>query len=157
MAKTITKLSASEQLALRNRAKAELERLEETLADEETKKMIDDFKERFSICEIVYKVILEDHQFNKYGVHKDRLQISMKEAPYALTYAGYDFDKDLLTNLFGAEKHVGKRSVKKLRDSLTHSINKRAVDELKTRKTELYGYMDGFLNKIREFDNEDAA
>ena len=42
----------------------------------ETKKMIDDFKDKFSVCEIVYKVVLEDHQFNKYGVHKERLQVT---------------------------------------------------------------------------------
>ena len=77
MANVITPLSAEEQLALRNKAKAELERLEGTLADEKLKKKIDDFKDKFSVCEIVYKVVLEDHQFNKYGVHKDRLQVSM--------------------------------------------------------------------------------
>ena len=81
----------------------------------------------------------------------------MREAPYALKYAGYDFDKEILASLFGAEEHVGKRSVKKLRDSLTHSVNKGAIDELKSRENELYGYMDSFLDKIREFDNITAA
>lgn len=33
------------------------------------KKKINRFKEKFGICEIVYKVILEDHQFNKTGKH----------------------------------------------------------------------------------------
>ena len=125
MANVITPLSAEEQLALRNKAKAELERLEGTLADEKLKKKIDDFKDKFSVCEIVYKVVLEDHQFNKYG-----LQVSMKEAPHALTYAGYDFDRNLLSNLFSGEDHIGKRSVKKLRDALTHSVSKSAVEEL---------------------------
>lgn len=157
MSNAVTPLSAKDQLALRNKAKAELERLEKILADEATKKMVDDFKDHFSVCEIVYKVVLEDHQFNKYGVHKDRLQVSMKEAPYALTYAGYDFDRKLLTNLFGAEDRVGKRSVKKLRDALTHSISKSALNELKVRETELYEYMDGFLEKIRVFDGVTAA
>ena len=157
MSNVVTPLSDAEKLALRNKAKAELDRLEEVFADEQTKKKIDDFKDRFSVCEIVYKVILEDHQFNKFGVHKDRLQVSMKEAPHALKYAGYDFDKGLLTSLFGAEEHIGKRSVKKLRDSLTHSVNKRDVDELKSREKELYGYMDSFLDKIREFDNTSVA
>ncbi len=82
MSNKVTPLSDAEKLALRNKAKAELDRLEEVFADEQTKKKIDDFKDRFSVCEIVYKVILEDHQFNKFGVHKDRLQVSMKEAPH---------------------------------------------------------------------------
>ncbi len=157
MANIITPLSAEDQLTLRNKAKAELERLEGTLADEKLKKKIDDFKDKFSVCEIVYKVVLEDHQFNKYGVHKDRLQVSMKEAPYALTYAGYDFDRNLLSNLFSGEDHIGKRSVKKLRDALTHSVSKSAVEELEKRESELYGYMDSFLEKIRVFDATTAA
>jgi len=69
-----------------------------------------------------------------------------------LNYAGYDFDKDLLTHLFGAEEKVGSRTVKKLRDSLTHSVNQKAIDELINREEELYGYMDQFLSKIRDFD-----
>ena len=48
MANIITPLSAEDQLALRNKAKAELERLEGTLADEKLKKKIDDFKDKFS-------------------------------------------------------------------------------------------------------------
>jgi hypothetical protein len=54
-----------------------------------------------------------------------------KKPRHTLTYAGYDFDRNLLTNLFGAKDHVGKQSVKKLRDALTHSISKSAVGELK--------------------------
>ena len=42
MANVITPLSAEDQLALRNKAKAELERLESTLADEKLKKKIDE-------------------------------------------------------------------------------------------------------------------
>ena len=60
MANVITPLSAEDQLALRNKAKAELDRLEGTLSNEKIKKKIDDFKDKFSVCEIVYKVVLED-------------------------------------------------------------------------------------------------
>lgn len=100
--------------------------------------MIDDFKEKFSICEIVYKVILEDHQYNKTGQHLERLQVTMTQAPHALKYAVYDFDKESLNKLFDAEEKIGSRSVKKLRDSLTNSMNQKAVDELTNRYDELY-------------------
>lgn len=43
--------------------------------------MIDDFKEKFSIYEIVYKVILEEHQFNKTGKHLDYLKVTMTQVP----------------------------------------------------------------------------
>ena len=51
-------LTDEEQLVLRNKAMAELEQLETELSDLETKKMIDNYKEKFSLCEIVYKIIL---------------------------------------------------------------------------------------------------
>ena len=152
MAHSITPLTAEQKLSLRNKARAELMRLEAVYSDEETREKINKFKEKFGICEIVYKVILEDHQFNKTGKHLERLQVDMKQAPHALNYAGYDFDKNLLTHIFGAEDKVGSRTVKKLRDSLTHSVNQKAVDELISREEELYGYMDQFLSKIRDFD-----
>lgn len=148
----LTQLDDGQKLSLRNRAKDELNRIETLMADKDKKRMIADFKEKFSICEIVYKVVLEDHQFNKTGQHIDRLQVTMKQVPHALAYAGYDFDKDLLTKLFGAEEKIGSRSVKKLRDALTHSMNDKAVNELFDRYEELNGYMDSFLNKIRTFD-----
>ena len=63
----LTQLDETQKLSLRNRAKDELIRIEKLVADKEKKKFIDDIKEKFSICEIVYKVILEEHQFNKTG------------------------------------------------------------------------------------------
>ena len=152
MAKTVRPLSSEEQLNLRNKAKMELERLEAVYLDEDISEKINKFKEKFGVCEIVYKVILEEHQFNKTGRRSERLKVDMKQAPYALDYAGYDFDKNLLTHLFGAKVKVGFRTVKKLRDSLTHSVNPKAVEELINREVELHSYMDQFLLKIRNFD-----
>ena len=152
MSHNITPLTAEQQLSLRNKAKDELLRLEAVCNDNETRERINSFKEKFCICEIVYKVVLEDHQFNKNGKHLDRLNVYMTQVPYVLNYAGYDFDKQLLTHLFGAEDRIGNRSVKKLRDSLTHSVNENAINELIDREAELNGYMDQFLSKIRDFD-----
>jgi hypothetical protein len=153
MANKVKQLTAEQQVKLRNRAKTELERLEVVYSDEQTRERIDRFKDKFGICEIVYKVILEDHKFNKTGQHPKTMWVNMRQAPQALKYAGYDFNNDLLTHLFGGEEKVGIRSVKKLRDSLTHSVNHRAIDELVSREDELNGYMDQFLSKIREFDS----
>lgn len=152
MGKSVTPLSEEEQLILRNKAKAELDRLMAIYNDEETKQLVEDFKSRFGICEIVYKVVLDDHQFNKTGQHPEYMKVTMAQVPHALKYAGYDYEKDLLNKLFGAEDRIGKRSVKKLRDSLTHSMNQKAIDELKDRLEELNGYMDDFLGKISTYD-----
>lgn len=154
MANKIKPLTPAEQLALREKARRELERLDSIYANEKIREKVLVFKEKFGICEMVYKVILEDHQYNKTGKHFNRLKVSMQQAPYALSYAGYDYDNTLLTNLFGSEDRVGQRTVKKLRDALTHKMNQNAVNELITREDELYGYMELFLKKIKEFDTK---
>ena len=152
MSNSVKPLNSEEQRNLRAKAKAELERLAAVFSDETVREKVDKFKDLFSVCEIVYKVILDDHQFNKTGEHPTRMLIDMRQVPYALSYAGYDYERNLLANLFGAEERVGQRSVKKIRDSLNHSLNQSAVDELINREEELYGYMNSFLDKIRSFD-----
>ena len=155
MADRVKPLTSEEKSALRERTKRELERLEAVYADEATRERVAKFKEKFGICEIVYKVVFSDYEFNRTGKQVRYLKINMSQAPSALLYAGYDFDRDLLTKLFGGEERVGRRSVKKLRDALTHAVKQSAVNELLIREEELYGYMDQFLTKVREFDNEE--
>lgn len=41
---------------------------------------------------------------------------------------------------------------KKLRDGTTHSIDESAVKEIVSRKDELFGYIDTFLETIKNFD-----
>ncbi len=149
-------ISGEKQIELRNRAKNELERIERILKNEENKMLIENFKNTFLMCESTYKIILAEHQKYK-GKGKSRLIISMSQAPYALEFAGYDFEKDLLTKLFGAETRAGMKSVKKIRDSLTHKLDNNTVEELSTRKEELFGYMNEFLEKIRKFDQKKIA
>lgn len=154
MADRVKPLTSEEKSALRERTKRELERLEAVYADEATRERVAKFKEKFGICEIVYKVVFADYEFNRTGKHKEYLKIDMSQAPAALSYAGYDFDRALLTKLFGGEIRAGRRSVKKLRDALTHAVKQNAIEELVAREEELYGYMDQFLTKVREFDGE---
>lgn len=140
-------ITAEEQLALRNKAKAELQRLETVDAD-----LVNRFKAKYGVCEIVYKVILADHQMAK-GKSVDYLKVIMTQVPYALNFAGYDFDKTLLEKLFGANAKPGTMSAKKLRDALTHSMYEAAINELRSREAELFGDMEAFLNKIRTYDD----
>jgi hypothetical protein len=57
--------------------------------------MIDNYKEKFSLCEIVYKIIFEEHQFKKTEEHPQRMQIKMIRVPHALKFAGYTHDKNI--------------------------------------------------------------
>ena len=144
------KISLNEQLILRNNARLEIERLENILNNIEIKEKLDLFKNKFNICESAYKVILAEHQRKK-GNIVNYLKLQMTQVPYALQFAGYTFDKKWLNELFGSKSKKGK-TVKKLRDEITHGIKKNAVDEIITREKELFAYMDTFINVIKNYD-----
>ncbi len=150
-------LNEKEKVKLRNKAKAEIERLEQIFTDVETTQMLDSFKNKFNICESAYKIILAEYQKEKkHGKFKEKLKINMKQVPAALNFAGYTFGSELLNELFGSKSKVsGCKTVKKLRDSITHGINEKSVTEIRNRNKELFGYMDSFLDVIKEFDNAD--
>lgn len=146
------KPSAEILLALRNGARSELERLEIIVSQAEKRQILDDFKNRFNMCESVYKFILAEHQKWNGSTNIDYLKIDMRQVPHALAFAGYSFDHSLLTELFGAKGKKG-TTAKKLRDAVTHGLDEKAVKEICARKDELFSYMDTFLDTIKTFDN----
>ena len=151
------RISAQEQQELRNNAKKELERLETCLKDQRTVQLVDEFKNKFNVCETVYKVILAEHQKAKNKpTDKKRLKLDMRQVPQALKFAGYKFDKEDLEVLFGSPSKIlsneGK-TAKTLRDEVTHGMNKKAVEEIIARESELFRYMDAFLDEFRNIDS----
>lgn len=148
------KITEKEKAQLRENAKLEVERLETLIANDRTVRMLDAFKNKFNICETVYKVILAEHQRRK-GNDPNHLKLHMTQVPHALSFAGYNFDRELLNDLFGSTSQKG-MTAKKLRDAVTHGIDQKAVDEITARNEELVAYMDTFLNVIKTFDNAAA-
>ena len=148
------KITEEEKEKLRDSAKAELERLEAICSNEEVTQLLNDFKGKYNLCESVYKVVLVKYQKTKGRKPKEYLAVDGRQVEAALKFAGYNFDKALLTEIFGAKSQKGKtvHTVKKLRDAVTHSIDSKAVQEITDRKQELFGYMDAFLSGIRDFD-----
>ena len=148
------KITEEEKKKLRDSAKAELERLEAIYSNREVTKLLDDFKGKYNLCESVYKVILVRYQNAKGLKPKEYLAVDGRQVEAALKFAGYNFDKALLAEIFGAKSKQGKtvHTVKKLRDAVTHSIDSDAVQEITDRKQELFGYMDAFLSGVRDFD-----
>lgn len=146
------KISEDEQKQLRDRTKSELLRLEKYLSNAEATKVVDEFKNKFNICETLYKIVLAKHQECKGKEVDTYLKVYMTQVPYALAFAGYSFDRNLLNELFGSSSASG-TTIKKLRDAITHGISERAVKEILSRREESFGYMDTFLNTIRNFDS----
>lgn len=150
-------LTDKEKIELRNKAKFEIERIEKIFNDKETLQLLDSFKNKFNICESAYKIVLLEHQKAKgNNTNLNRLRLTMTQVPYALNFAGYTFNLELLNELFGSESKInGCKTVKILRNSLTHGISDKCVDEIKKRKEELFDYMDSFLHIIKTFDDEE--
>lgn len=146
------KPTAEQLRLLRNDAKLELVRLNSLLEQTATCQVLDEFKNKFNVCETVYKVILAEHQKWNGITDVDYLKIDMRQVPHALSFAGYTFDRSLLKELFGAKGKKG-TTAKKLRDAVTHGLDERATKEICDRKDELFGYMDAFLNTIETFDS----
>lgn len=149
-------LTSEDKFQLRKKAKMEIERMEKFFNDIETLRLLDLFKNMFNICESAYKVTLLEHQKAKgRTMPVEKLKITMTQVPFALNFAGYTFDANLLNELFGLKSKINScKTVKILRDSITHGINDKCVDEIKKRKEELFGYMHNFLKTIKTFDNE---
>ena len=150
-------LTDKEKIELRNKAKFEIERIEKIFNDKETLQLLDSFKNKFNICESAYKIVLLEHQKAKgNNTNLNRLRLTMTQVPYALNFAGYTFNLELLNELFGSESKInGCKTVKILRNSLTHGISDKCVNEIKKRKEELFDYMDSFLHIIKTFDDEE--
>lgn len=151
----MSKISQKQLRSIRDSAKAELNRLERIQENAAVMNLLDAFKNKFNVCESVYKIVLKEHQNSKGKRNLNYLKVTMTQVPFALAFAGYDFDKELLNELFGSKSKRG-MTVKKLRDAVTHGIDENAVKEITNRKDELFGYMDDFLNTIRTFDQTAA-
>ena len=95
---------------------------------------------------------MEEHQRSKGKQSEKYLKIDMRQVPYTLAFAGYSSDKQLLSELFCAKPTAKGRTAKNLRDGTTHSIDESAVREIVSRKDELFGYMNTFLETIKAFD-----
>ena len=103
------KLTDSEKAKVRTSAKRELARLDKVFAEKELKSKIDNLKDKFSECEIVYKLILKN--YIKTTKSDNTEKIIMSQVPYAHSFAGYTFDYDLLDKIFGSKKTKGNMSV----------------------------------------------
>ena len=83
--KKLKALSPEKQRYLHNKARKKCDYLFGIFYDLETKNRIEEFKDKFTICEIVYKTILEEHQSQKNGnCSYDNLKIHMNQVNSAL-------------------------------------------------------------------------
>lgn len=150
MAKNFTHEDVSKAL---ERARAELESFEAIELETEIVEEIDRFKRKFQKCEITYKALLKVYDAELYEHEPSKMKITMKQvSPVLNKFAKFNLKDSFMQGLFGSEKRVGMRSAKVLRDTLTHSLPRSAVEELQVRSEELHNMMDTYLALFRTAD-----
>lgn len=144
-------LNIDEQNTIKNKAKKELERLENLYTNQDIVEKIDNFKNTFLKCEIVYKILLKKYlsDCNNNSFNDEYLVIDARKLGAVLNHFGYNYDSYIMKQLFSGNKKVGEKSVKILRNDLTHKVSQSDSNELTNREEELYGYMNYFLDLIR--------
>lgn len=147
-------------MSLDNNAKSEINKyvkikikeLENEKISKDDKLLISDFKNRFIICEKAYKHIeLKVNRFESKTIKIKDIKLKIDNIKkYLNEKMEYNIDENLLDNLFGSNKNRNNMSVKKLRDSFCHDIKKNDIKELKSRKKELFKFMNDFIKAIKK-------
>ena len=109
-----------------------------------------DFIDRFTLCDVTCKAVLETHEMaNGTNNSESKIYLDMRRIPSAMNYVGLSISKLGLNGIFGGSGQYnkrGKKSAKKLRDGIVHAMNKEVINEVVERYADLRGLMDGFLN-----------
>ncbi|MCR5150246.1 MAG: hypothetical protein K6B52_03355 [Clostridiales bacterium] len=135
-------------------ARKRLEKALETITNEQVVDMRNLFIDKFTLCDIACKTILEGYlkYENKYNPKK-YVDLSMKQIPSAIALYGLEIERHTLNEIFGGSgqyKKQGTKSAKKLRDGIVHAMNENDVNEMVERYDELMNKMTLFLSLFEE-------
>ena len=114
--------------------------------------------ERYVLCEIGYKSLLSDYKkANGDSASDENLRIEWSELKRVLKRVGIDPNSETVKTVFDGTRTKGKRNARGLRNSLAHSPNKGALDELGAKKEELFKAMDDFVELLSGSPSEEKG
>mgnify|MGYP001668270831 CR=1 FL=1 len=117
--------------------------------DEQTTSVRFLFIDRFTLCDLSCKTILEYYKKAKKQESEDfKLVLDMRIIPHAFAWAGIEIERNVLNRIFGGSKSFknrGTKSAKKLRDGIVHAMNTEDLQEMLKRQDELISLMDLYL------------
>lgn len=128
-----------------------INQLECILQNEEEIKIINDFKNLFNVCETTCKEILFNYLRNKKNekVKKESIRLNMNQIHSAFAYAEYNIDNNILAKIFGSKTEKNNKSVKVLRNFVTHDLRISEIKEIINRKKELFDLMNDYLKILK--------
>ena len=118
------------------------------LEDDQRRSEKDKFMEKYMLCEAACREILYAYNKDRKRMKKEDIQLNMQTIPSVMNKAGYQFDKELLTAIFGSSNKRGEKSAKKLRNGIAHSFCVEDMDEAFNRRVQLHQEMDKFLKAM---------
>lgn len=144
------KLSSEQQQVLRRKAYNLLNKKQSLLASADTKTMVNDFIEKFVLCETICKSILKEYfkAGNENPAEKD-IKLDVRNIKGALNYLGYTYDDNIIKGIFGSGKtDEGNKTLKTLRNEVIHNPKQGVINEIINRNTEINNLFDSFINII---------
>lgn len=108
-----------------------------------------DFIDKFTLCDITCKTILEYYaEAKKIDKQGKFINLNVQKISAAMHLFDLDIPRHVLSGVFGGSKQYRKRnskSAKKLRDGIVHAMSKEDIQEVVQRNEELNTLMDSFL------------
>ena len=131
------------------RAKQAMADVETSVQTEKSREDYLDFMTKFAAVESAYKIFLLNYLLDKgQKVPIEDLKIDPRQVRTVLRYYGIalsDSDRD---NIFNGRQARGERKARGLRNSLAHRPNAGALNELDSKKNQLFASMDALAEAI---------
>lgn len=133
----------------KKRAATRVKQLQAKLNSGKSREHVQTFIEKYILCEIASKEMLVGYKndLNEVLEYKDA-KMDLRQLKHAFNYYHLELPNDVIKRLFAADKVEGKRSAKKLRDSLLHGMTKKNITELDKQYNQLIDDIDAFLSAV---------
>ncbi len=154
MNRRFERISSSQQKEARDKAKDKYLDIKNVTQKNGIIEAVEKFKTQYSYCEITY-MILYDYREGKRidGSADSRRKCSANTVTSVLKYCGYQFDDEMIQQIFGKSGKRNHLSARKLRNNLTHDCKKQDIDELILRYDDIMDCMQRFLDMINKATN----
>lgn len=123
--------------------------VEASIQTEKSREDYLDFMTKFAAVENAYKIMLLNYLRDRGQQESfEDLRVESPQVQAVLKYYGISLSDSDRNNIFNGRQAKGKRKARGLRNSLAHRPNPDALNELDSKKSQLFASMDAFRASI---------
>lgn len=131
------------------KARKALNASSEALSDNESRELYLSFMARYAQMEVAYKSLLADYlKATGKQVDPKNLKVESRQVKRVLSYYSVDLSDADRDHIFSGRQKLKERQARGLRNSLAHSPNKAAIDELNEKQDSFTSAMQAFEDAI---------